>query len=60
MTINTNGGMSVSGRKALFETFYRKRQADFVIESAHRKDFPIKRMLLRHNITAHWYQLRRR
>jgi SAM-dependent methyltransferase len=35
-------------------------ERDFVIESMHRKDFPIKRMLVRHTITAHWYQLRRR
>ena len=33
---------------------------DFIIESTQRKDFPINRKLLRHNITAHLYQLRRR
>lgn len=33
---------------------------DFVVESVHRKDFPIKRFLVRRTITAHWYRLRRR
>lgn len=35
-------------------------ERDFIIESVHRKDFPIRRFLVRHTITAHWYQLRRR
>lgn len=35
-------------------------ETDFVVESVHRKDFPIKRFLVRHTITAHWYRLRRR
>lgn len=33
---------------------------DFVIESVRRKDFSVRRKLVRHTITAHWYQLRRR
>lgn len=35
-------------------------ERDFVIESVHRKDSPIRRTVLRHTITGHWYQLRRR
>jgi SAM-dependent methyltransferase len=33
---------------------------DFIIERTEPKDFNIKRMMLHHNVTAHWYWLRRR
>ena len=33
---------------------------DFIIERTEPKDFTIRRTLLRHKITAHWYWLRRR
>jgi SAM-dependent methyltransferase len=33
---------------------------DFIIERTEAKDFTIKRKMLRHNVTAHWYWLLRR